>query len=128
MSDTYHAVHQRLLAQRGPARNHVCIVAGCERQADAWAWDHTGPSLIGLHRGVAVTWGTDLSTYWPMCHTHHAMMDRGGTLTHCPNGHSREEAGVSLNGACAECHRERRLAWYHRNAEVVNRRKREARA
>lgn len=113
-SERYDTIHSRLRYQRGPAKDHACIVAGCEEQARHWAWDRTGPTGSGPdHNGAPLTWGTDLATYWPMCLSHAAMMDHGGTLTHCPNGHDRAEVGISANG-CAACHRERQSARYYR--------------
>jgi hypothetical protein len=127
LSTRYDSIHSRLRYQRGPAKDHACVVAGCDLRARNWAWDRTGPSLSGTdHLGRAITWGTDLSTYNPMCNGHSTMMDRGGTLTHCPNGHDRAEVGTVANG-CAACHRERQSARYYANRESINAKRRAAR-
>ena len=104
--DSYAAVHNRALREFGPASQFACVAPGCDRQAEQWVWLRTGPSRTGIRRGVRVTWGTDLADYAPMCRSHNSMMDRGGTLTHCPNGHERAVYGASRQGNCRECQRE----------------------
>ena len=127
-SDRYDTIHTRLRYQRGPAKNHACIVAGCERQARNWAWDRTGPTATGPdHNGDILTWGTDLDTYRPMCPAHASMMDLGGTLTHCPNGHDRAEVGTS-GGRCAACHREYNASRYAAHRDTINAKRREGRS
>lgn len=128
-STRYDSIHSRLRYQRGPAKNHVCVVAGCDDRASNWAWDRTGPSLSGEdHLGISITWGTDLTTYYPMCRKHASMMDRGGTLTHCPNGHGRSEVGTTKQGKCAACHREYNAHRYAAHRDRINARRRDARA
>lgn len=104
LSGTYAAVHQRLRARRGSASSHPCSAPGCSRQATRWSWNHEGPSA---HSEVSKekVWGLDLDTYVPMCTSHALMTDRG-TLTHCPRGHDRAEAGLTKRGKCLTCHRD----------------------
>lgn len=109
--DTYHAVHKRLAGYRGSAAKHPCEAPGCERQAATWAWQRTGPSLSGKLGEAHVTWGTDIEDYAPMCSHHSKLMDMGGTLTHCPNGHERAIEGTGAYGHCLGCVRARSRAW-----------------
>ena len=130
-STTYPAIHQRLRRERGSASAHPCAAPACARQARNWAWQRTGPSLTGEHSGERVTWGTDLDTYAPMCPSHAAMLDRGGTLTHCPSGHERAAVGVHVSG-CAECNRAKNRRYRddptYREREREDRRRRRASA
>lgn len=69
------AVHRRVAAERGKAREHQCAVDGCTRQASDWAWLHSGPQRTGLVARVPRTWGTDTSNYTPLCRHHHMLLD-----------------------------------------------------
>lgn len=112
--DSYQMVHHRVRQTKGRADAHPCSAEGCDAQATEWAWDRTGPSREGTaYRGHALTWGLDLDTYKPMCKSHHRMLDRGGTLTHCPRGHDRS-VGRNTHGLCRECAREDSRAWRRR--------------
>lgn len=103
-STEYDAVHNRLRRDYGPARTHPCAAPDCDAPAAVWAWQRTGPSRAGLDRNsIRVTWGTDPADYAPMCRSHATMLDRGGTLTHCPNGHNRAEHGATTQGVCRAC-------------------------
>jgi hypothetical protein len=110
-SESYNAVHQRLRRARGRASEHGCAVPACDRQANVWAWQRTGPSRSGLQGHVRVTWGLDPDDYVPMCRSHSAMLDHGGTLTHCPSGHVRAEVGRIRNGRCRACYEGDLRAW-----------------
>ncbi len=66
---TYKAVHFRLGRDRGPARNHLC---GCGKQAEHWAYQHTG-EMITDESGK--TYSADLKDYSPMCRSCHFSMD-----------------------------------------------------
>lgn len=113
-SPSYTAVHRRLVRRRGPARGFPCSVPGCSRQAGQWAWLRTGPSNTGVgSAGQALTWGTNVEDYAPMCVSHSLMMDRGGSLTHCPGGHERTPENTNTRGVCRICANARKLAAYH---------------
>lgn len=104
-AERYDTVHRMIRRVRGSASDHRCVADGCTRWAAGWAWQHTGPSADGEHMGRAVTYGLDPEDYAPMCKSHHTMLDRGGTLTHCPRGHLRS-VGVFSNGTCKQCARD----------------------
>lgn len=72
----YEAVHARKARESGKAREHPCSAEGCQRRADDWAWDHSGPIQTGLVAGVPRTWGTDTSTYRALCRSHHQRLDK----------------------------------------------------
>lgn len=65
----------------------------------------TGPSRTGERNGKVLSWGTDTNDYAPLCLSHANMLDRGGTLAHCPNGHARAVHGAGRDGQCMECKR-----------------------
>ena len=96
LSTTYVAVHQRIAARRGKAREYQCSASGCEAQARTWAWQHTGPYIEAepTPNNAARIWGTEIEDYAPMCGTHAMRLDLGGTLTHCPSGHERSDSNV----------------------------------
>jgi hypothetical protein len=56
------AVHARIVAERGYAREYQCP---CGKQATDWAFDQAGG------------YSTDLSRYTPMCHKCHLQRDLG---------------------------------------------------
>lgn len=63
---TYHAVHKRLAAERGPASDYDCAMPECDERARDWAFDEpTGYS-------------TDLLRYRPLCRACHRAADRRG--------------------------------------------------
>lgn len=106
LSTRYDAVHARLRRKRGRAAEYQCSAPDCSNPASAWAWLRTGPSVTAEHHGKMLTWGVDIQDYSPMCPSHERMLDRGGTLTHCPRGHDRTISGTVDKGYCAECRRE----------------------
>lgn len=86
----YRGMHHRLTRHRGPAASQPCSAPGCERPAKDWAWNREGDPA-------------DEANYRPLCRTHHTMLDGGGSLTHCPQGHDRAEWGTKANGQCRGC-------------------------
>lgn len=98
--DSYAAVHVRLRAVQGKAREWLCV--DCDAPATVWSWDRTGPSRAGENsNGVAVTWGLDIETYSPRCRSHAAMMDGGGDIDTYPCGHPR--VGNTVGHTCRIC-------------------------
>lgn len=71
---TYHALHKRLFAKRGPASAHPC--RNCGTQAAHWAYQHndadekTDPET-GMPYSLDMT-----GSYEPMCHSCHIIFDR----------------------------------------------------
>lgn len=77
-SVTYNAVHWRLIAHRGPARDHACV--DCGGPAAEWSYNHSGVAEVaGLatRRGglVRVTYSTDLDQYVSRCSRCHRHFD-----------------------------------------------------
>ncbi|QMU98212.1 hypothetical protein FVO59_14225 [Microbacterium esteraromaticum] len=108
MTSGYNRVHYLLRRDRGSAVGRPCVVPGCARLADGWG-------LVGeaTHYGEKggdgkpVRWSTDLNDYAPLCYSHNSQLDRGGDLLMCPRGHVRLTWGVTSNGECVGCRRER---------------------
>lgn len=68
---SYHHVHVRLRAERGPASDRLCE-DGCGRSAKHWAYDHSDPDALRSPEGFP--YSTDLGNYWalcPSCHRRH---------------------------------------------------------
>ena len=106
---TYAGVHRLLKRHRGSAVGKPCHSPGCTRLADGWGLVGT-PTHIGPHpaHGRTVRWSVRLDDYAPLCDSHNAQRDRGGSWTLCPQGHARIAWGVTSTGTCRGCHRESR--------------------
>lgn len=81
--ETHRAVHKRLVARRGSARNQICV--DCSGPADAWThrwgtWENVAQDL----RGKRLTFSTDLDAYEPRCHPCHNTLDRAPRPWHKP--------------------------------------------
>lgn len=108
----YSAVHKRLAAWRGDARDHQC--RHCGRQAQQWAlMDPYVDTRICEQNGRRYT--SDLNRYEPLCITCHRVVD----IPACKNGHPLVEENVyrppsaPTNRACLACTRSRH--WLERN-------------
>lgn len=66
----YFQVHYALKRDFGPAREHLC---SCGRQAEEWAWQHTGNPLF--EESIKCWFSTDKSDYAPMCKSCHTKLD-----------------------------------------------------
>lgn len=70
----YDAIHERLKAARGPAKNYTC--AACAEQAQHWAHLPGDPDeRIGTKRGFDVPMSVDLGFYLPLCRSCHRSLD-----------------------------------------------------
>lgn len=110
---TYHALHDRLKAARGPASCYDCV--GCGRPAKQWAYDHSDPApraemLGGAYRSE-VEYSVDLFRYFPLCARCHQRFDsdyRYEQQPTCPNGHDRKiymvVIGKDDRRRCRRCH------------------------
>jgi hypothetical protein len=67
----YSAVHQRLYAQFGQARDHTCV--DCGKPAAEWSYNHHDPDERHDNRGVA--YSTKFAYYNPRCSACHATFD-----------------------------------------------------
>lgn len=71
---SYHAVHARVKAKRGPASLHLC--QHCAQQAANWAYDHQDPNEKQcLRRGHETPYSVDPSHYMPLCSSCHKRFD-----------------------------------------------------
>ena len=70
MTATYNAVHGRLATKRGRARDQTCP---CGRQAQDWAYQHTGEVL---YSPAGQVYSADLDDYVAMCRKCHRKLDR----------------------------------------------------
>ena len=68
---SYRALHTRLKAARGPAKNHQCV--DCDQTASHWTYDNSDPDEKFSKIGTA--YSTDLSRYQPRCIEHHRRLD-----------------------------------------------------
>lgn len=66
---SYHAIHQRLTANRGRAITRICR---CGAQAKQWSYDHTDPDERVSSEGA---YSLDLSRYVPLCVSCHKRHD-----------------------------------------------------
>lgn len=72
---SYEAIHMRVRAERGSAREHECV--DCGGPAAEWSYDHTDPNEKTARRGNSlVAYSTDLSRYVPRCVRDHRAYDR----------------------------------------------------
>jgi hypothetical protein len=67
----YSAVHQRLYARFGQARDHACV--DCGEPATEWSYNHHDPDERHDSRGVA--YSTKFAYYSPRCSACHATFD-----------------------------------------------------
>ena len=74
---TYTAVHLRLRAQRGPAKDSTCP---CGAPAEHWAYVRGGDQSIRYDE-QGRPYSTDLSRYAALCRTCHRRMDADATRT-----------------------------------------------
>ncbi len=86
---TYSAVHQRVSALYGPARNYPCVLCPDGRAAQHWAYWGPG-ELTGLHQGRLRTYAAGPGWYWPLCAAHHAAEDTVARNGRCLNAEARE--------------------------------------
>jgi hypothetical protein len=100
---SYNTFHHRLRRLRGRASAHPCSAPGCEKQAAAWAWDHTGPFIVGLNGDKTVRYSLDISRYDPLCRQHHVERDALPRATVCGKGHEIPPERWRKHG-CLECH------------------------
>lgn len=68
-------VHVRLHRDRGPAKQHDCVV--CGEPAHHWAYTFTGRPQLYARDHLRQAYSPDLSAYEPLCATHHHAYDRG---------------------------------------------------
>jgi hypothetical protein len=68
----YYGIHDRLTAQRGPAKQHPCRL--CAQPATNWAYDHSDPNA--KHDERVGSYSTDLTFYIPLCFPCHWRLDR----------------------------------------------------
>jgi hypothetical protein len=66
----YRAAHKKLGRDRGPAKNHKCLM--CSARARHWAYDHLDPNEIQSDLG---DFTHDQSHYWPLCYSCHYLLD-----------------------------------------------------
>lgn len=70
--NSYAAVHGRLAAQRGPARDHLCK---CGDQASTWAYQHNDPNALTSPGGHPYSTRI-FDCYRAMCRSCHGLLDR----------------------------------------------------
>ena len=87
----YSAAHQRVLAARGPAKDHRC--AFCPEPARDWAYGHGCPDERADQHGKEAgrPYSPDPDRYLPACRAHHGGLDR----THRETGQIIEAAIVT---------------------------------
>jgi hypothetical protein len=76
-NDTYEAVHRKIRALRGVARDLPCV--NCGAAAAHWSYDHTDPDAItaaARDTGSPVTYSLDIWRYEPRCATCHKRFDK----------------------------------------------------
>lgn len=74
MDDTsYHAVHRRITATRGPARQFTCK---CGEPAEQWAYQHNDPEALTSPLGHPYSLRI-FDCYAPMCLSCHGRLDKG---------------------------------------------------
>jgi hypothetical protein len=119
---SYGAVHDRLVADFGPASAYVCK---CGEPAAEWAYDHGDrwPLLEIDHEPFHVlVYSADPAHYRPMCHSHHLRLDRR-RRTHCPHGHEFTEENTIIHASgerrCRECAREWLRRYRERHREMI---------
>jgi len=95
---TYTAVHLRIRAQRGPAKDNTC---GCGLPAEHWAYVR-GDDQSVRYNEQGRPYSTDLSRYVALCVTCHRRMDAEATRTR----------GCSVDG-CGGEHKSRGMCNRH---------------
>ena len=98
---TYNAVHLRIRAQRGPAKDNTCP---CGAAAEHWAYVR-GDDQSVRYDNEGRPYSTDLSRYEALCRTCHRRMDAEATRTH----------GCSVPG-CDGTHKARGMCSKHYQA------------
>lgn len=100
----------RLKAERGFAKEHVCVE--CGEQAQEWALISktlSEASEVGRPTGHSHS----VENYQPMCIKCHRKQDVLERVSHCPKGHPYDEANTYIrknrhfSRACRACARER---------------------
>jgi hypothetical protein len=72
--ETYRQVHKRLVCDRGPASNHLCV--DCSNPADDWS--HSWPTWEDVAQDIRhprATFSTNLDAYVPRCMPCHTRLD-----------------------------------------------------
>lgn len=72
---TYYGMHDRVIAERGPAKDHPCAHCGYYVPADNWAYDHSDRYERLSPEGFP--WSLDVHRYIPLCLPCHYRFDRG---------------------------------------------------
>lgn len=73
---THRQVHKRLVSDRGPASDYLCV--DCSGTADAWShdWRTWEDVAQDLRHAKRMTFSTNLDAYEPRCHPCHNRLDR----------------------------------------------------
>jgi hypothetical protein len=90
-SETYSAVHQRLVRWRGKASGHPCV--DCGQPAQDWAYNgKAAEPLTEPHQrsGRSVEYSADANDYDPMCRSCHTIRDKS------LDGPNRAMSGLSV--------------------------------
>lgn len=82
---SYSTAHRRVYSQRGPAREHPCLVCGGE--ATSWAYRGDSPKELTEDRGPkalikrVVRYSPDPDDYDPMCWSCHVRKDLAASVS-----------------------------------------------